>query len=102
MIASDRFCHKRELWDKFKKQAVTVCDLGPNGTNDEMLLNFRGLYFRQHMPSKRGRKIWILADAETYYCYKAIPYLRKEGDKPAVNIGVKVVKMFVEPIHNTC
>ena len=77
-----------------------MCDLGPNGTNDEMLLNFRGLYFRQHMPSKRGRKIWILA--ETYYCYKAIPYLRKEGDKPAVNIGVKVVKTFVEPIHNTC
>ena len=53
------------------------------------------------MPSKPGRygiKYWILADAKNYYCYNAIPYLGKEGDTPAVNLGAQVVKNLVKPI----
>ena len=56
------------------------------------------------MPSKPGRygiKYWILADTEDHYCYNAIPYLSKEGDAPAVNLGAQVFKNLVEPIKGT-
>ena len=56
------------------------------------------------MPSRPGRygiKYWILADAKNYCCYNAIPYLGKEGDTPAVNLGAQVVKNLVEPIKGT-
>ena len=56
------------------------------------------------MPSKRGRygiKYWILADSKNHYCYNAIPYLGKEGDAPAVNLGAQVVKNLVEPMKGT-
>ena len=56
------------------------------------------------MPSKPGRygiEYWILADAENHYYYNAIPYLGKEGDAPAVNLGPHVVKNLVEPTKET-
>ena len=56
------------------------------------------------MPSKPGRygiKFWILADAEKHYYYNAFPYLGKERDKIAANLGATVVKKLVEPILNT-
>ena len=56
------------------------------------------------MPSKPGRygmKYWILADTESHYCYNTIPYLGKEGDAPAVNLGAQVIKNLVEPIKGT-
>ena len=31
----DKFCHVRELWDKFIKQSESLYDLGPNTTIDE-------------------------------------------------------------------
>ena len=50
---NDKFCHVRELWDKFIEQSQSLYNLGPNATIDEMLLKFRGRYsFRQYMPSK--------------------------------------------------
>ena len=70
-----------------------------------MLQKFCGFCrFRQYMPSKPERcgiKYWILADAENSYCYNVIPYLGKEGDAPAVNLGAQVVKNLVEPIKGT-
>ena len=90
---------------KFIEQSQSLYDLGPNATIDEILLKFRGrCSFRQYMPSKPGRygiKFWILADAEKHYCYNAFPYLGKERDKIATNLGATVVKKHVEPIHNT-
>ena len=56
------------------------------------------------MPQKPGRysiNYWILADAESHYCFNTIPYLGKEGDTPAVNLGATVVAKLVEPIRNT-
>ena len=52
-------------------------------------------------PGWYGIKYWILADAESHYCFNAIPYLGKEGDTPAVNLGATVVTKLVEPICNT-
>ena len=70
-----------------------------------MLQKFRGrCKFRQYIPSKPGRygiKYWIIADAENHYCYNAIPYLGKETEFPAVNLGAQVVKSLVEPIKAT-
>ena len=101
----DRFGHIREAWDTFNNRCRELYGLGPHTTIDEMLQKFRGrCRFRQYMPSKPGRygiKYWILADAKNHYCYNAIPYLGKEGDAPAVNLGAQVVKNLVEPIKGT-
>ena len=70
-----------------------------------MLQKFRGrCRFRQYLPQKPGQygiKYWVLADAKSHYCFNAIPYLGKEGDIPAVNLGATVVTKLVEPICNT-
>ena len=53
------------------------------------------------MPSKPGRygiRYWILTDAEKHYCYNAIPYLGKEQNAAAVNLGAHVIKNLVEPL----
>ena len=39
---NDKFCHVRELWDKFIEKSQSLYDLGPNVTIVEMLLKFRG------------------------------------------------------------
>ena len=79
--------------------------MGSFRTIDEMLLKFSGRFsFRQYMPSKPGRygiKFWILADAQNHYCYNAMPYLGKDGDKVAVNLEATVVKILIEPLHNS-
>ena len=102
---NDRFEHICEVWDTFNNRCRELYGLGPHTTIDEMLQKFRGrCRFRQYMPSKPGRydiKYWILADAENHYYYNAIPYLGKEGDAPAVNLGAHVVKNLVEPIKGT-
>ena len=46
-------------------------------------------------------KYQILVDAESHYCFNTIPYLRREGNTPAIKLGVTVVTKLVEPIHNT-
>ena len=101
----DRFGHIREVWDTFNNRSREFYGLGPHTTIDEMLQKFRGrCRFRQYMPSKPGRygiKYWILDDAENHYCYNTIPYLGKEGDAPAVNLGAQVAKNLVEPIKGT-
>ena len=101
----DRFGHIREVWDTFSNRCRELYGLGTYTTIDEKLQKFRGrCRFRQYMPSKPGThgiKYWILADAQNHYCYNAIPCLGKEGDAPAVNVGVQVVKNLVEPIKRT-
>ena len=52
-------------------------------------------------PGRYGIKYWIFADSKNHYCYNAIPYLGKEGDAPAVNLGAQVVKNLVEPMKGT-
>ena len=101
----DRFGYICKVWDTFNNRCREVYGLGPHTFIDEMLQKFLGrCRFRQYMPSKPGRygiKYWILDDAENHYCYNTIPYLGKEGDAPAVNLGAQVVKNLVEPIKGT-
>ena len=52
-------------------------------------------------PGRYGIKYWILADAESHYYFNAIPYLGKDGNTPAVNLGWTVVTKLVGPIRNT-
>ena len=101
----NRFGHIREACELFNNCCWELYGLGPHVTIDEMLQKFCGrCRFRQYMPQKPGRygiKYWILADAESHYCFNAISYLGKEGDTPAVNLGATVVTKPVEPICNT-
>ena len=95
----DRFGHIREVWDTFNNRCRELYGLGPRTTITEMLQKFRcRCRFRQYMSSKPGRygiQYWILADAEYHYWYNAIPYLGKEGDAPAVNLGAKVIILLL-------
>ena len=101
----DRFGHVREAWELFNDRCRELYGLGPHVTIDEMLQKFRGsCSFRHYMPQKPGRygiKYWNLCDAESHYCYNAIPYLGKEDNTPAVNLGATVVTKLVESIRNT-
>ena len=101
----DRFGHIREVWDTFNNRCRELYGLGPHTFIDEMLQKFRvHCIFRQYMPSnsgKHGIKYWILADTENHYSYNAIPYLGKEGDALALNVGVQVIKNLVQPIKGT-
>ena len=56
------------------------------------------------MPSKPGGyliKNWILVDAENHHCDNAIPYLGKECNAPASNLGTHVVKKLVESLKGS-
>ena len=101
----DRFGHVREAWEIFNNRCRELYGLGLHVTIDEMLQTFHGrCRFRQYMPQKPRRygiKYWILADAESHYCFNAIPYLGKEGDTPALNLGATAVTKLVEPMRNT-
>ena len=73
----NRCGHIREAWEIFNSQCRELCGLGPHVTIDEMLQKFRGrCRFRRYMPQKPERygiKYWVLADAESHYCFNAIP-----------------------------
>ena len=101
----DKSCHIREVRGKLISEARKLYHLSPYGTLDKILLKFTGqCSFRHDMRSKPERyclKFWILADARNYYCYNAMTYLGKDGEKIAVNLGATVVKKLVEPLHNS-
>ena len=52
-------------------------------------------------PARCRKKFWIFTDAQNHYCYNAMPYFGKYGDKLAINLGAMVVKTLVEPLHNS-
>ena len=101
----DRFGHIWKAWQLFNNWCRELYGLGPHDAIDEMLQKFRRrCRFPQNMPQKPGWysiNYWILADAESHYCFNTIPYLGQEGDTPAVKLGATVVAKLVEPIRKT-
>ena len=69
---------------------------GPHLTVDEHLLVFCGTCpFRQYIPTKPGKygiKVWVLADAENYYCNNLQVYTgARETGTRETNQGARVV-----------
>jgi len=106
--AVDKFAPIRELWNSFAEQCRTVYTPSPYLTVDEQLLGFRGRCpFRQYIKSKPDRygiKLWLCADAETYYVYNLKPYLGREEQKSksrSIPVGTEVVLDLVQPANQS-
>jgi hypothetical protein len=85
----------QELLDLFTAPCRTSYRCGPCVTIDEQLVTFHGnCRFRMYIPSKPGKyglKMWVMADADTFYCANAQLYAGKVGNRPDVGQGSRVV-----------
>jgi len=106
--AADKFAPIRDLWNYFGEQCRTMYTPSPYLTVDEQLLGFRGRCpFRQYIKSKPDRygiKLWLCADAETYYVYNLHPYLGREerrGNSTKLPVGTEVVLSLVQPLEQS-
>ena len=54
-----------------------------------------------YQANQDGTKFWVLADSASHYYYNIIPYLGKESEKVATNLGAKAVKSSDAPIFTS-
>ena len=77
-LRTDKFCDIRELCDSVMVNCRNNWEAGQFVTVDEQLVPFRGRCpFRMYIankPAKYGIKLFMVADAEHFYCINAIPY----------------------------
>jgi hypothetical protein len=103
--ATDKLAAIRQIWDVFLSNCTSNYKPSAYLTVDEQLVPFRGnCKFRVCMKSKPGKygiKIWICADAETFYCCNAQIYVEKEGGRTETGQGSRVVKDLVTPYYNS-
>jgi len=104
--ATDKFAPIRDLWNLFVEQNRKLYTLSAYMTVDEQLLGFRGKCpFRQYIKSKPDRygiKLWICADAETFFVFTMKPYLGREEAairNRTVSPGAEVVLKLMEPLE---
>ncbi|XP_066970873.1 piggyBac transposable element-derived protein 4-like isoform X3 [Macrobrachium rosenbergii] len=103
----DKFAAFRKFFEKFVDNCISNYNISEYATVDEMLAAFRGKCpFRVYMPSKPakyGIKIFILADAKTFYVSRMEVYLGKQPEGPFVidNSGAAVVKRLVSHINGS-
>lgn len=78
---NDLHCKVRPLVTRLERGFAEAYTPGKNITVDEGLVKFNGrLSFKQYMPMKPdkfGIKVWLLADADTYYVPRFQVYLGK-------------------------
>ena len=81
----DRFGLIRELWDAVIENCKKNWISGPVLTVDEQLEGLRGrclfCMYISNKPAKYGIKIFMVCDADSFYCLNAFPYLGK-GSAP--------------------
>ena len=65
-------------------------------SEDEAMIKFQGRsYLKQYMPmkpTKRGIKVWVLADSHNGYFSRLEVYTGKQGDRVETGLGSRVVK----------
>ncbi|XP_029636826.1 uncharacterized protein LOC115212126 [Octopus sinensis] len=103
----DKFTPFIKFFEKFVDNRISNYKLSEYATVDEMFAAFRRNYpFRIYMPSKPakyGIKIFILADAKTFYVSCMEVYMGKQQEGPSVvdNSGTAVVKWLVSHINGS-
>lgn len=101
----DKLAPIRSIFDKWIQRMKILYCPGDFITVDEQLLPFRGrTQFTQYIPSKPakyGIKLWVAADAETYYAYNMQVYVGRDRNcAPEVNQGSRVVLEMTEGIFS--
>ena len=101
----DNFCLIRELWESVIVNCTTSWIPGPVLTVDEQLQSCRARCpFRMYLPNKPakyGIKIFMVCDADSYYCINAIPYLGKDSSpelRDGVNQGEYFTMQLLQPM----
>lgn len=102
---NDLLCKVRPLVTRLEQKFAEAYIPGKNITVDEGLVKFNGrLSFKQYMPvkpDKFGIKVWLLADADTYYVPRFQVYLGKNRTNSELfqrkGLGYYVVWTLGEP-----
>ena len=102
---SDALCKVRPLVDLLQDRFSAAYIPGKNISVDEGLVKFNGrLAFKQYMPlkpNKFGIKVWLLADADTYFVPRYQIYLGKDRNNEELfkrkGLGYYVVWTLGEP-----
>ena len=105
---ADLLCNVRPLVTLLEQKFFETYTPGKNITVDEGLVKFNGrLSFKQYMPMKPdkfGIKVWLLADADTYYVPRFQVYLGKNRTNSDLfrqkGLGYYVVWTLGEPYLN--
>ena len=95
----------QEMFEMFLLKCRSSYKCGPSVTIDEQLITFHGhCRFRMFIPSKPGKyglKLWMMADAETFYCADAQLYAGRVGNQADVGQGKRVVLDLSQSISGT-
>lgn len=94
----DKLYKVRPLLDKIQENFDPSCSLAI----DESIIKFKGRSsIKQYLPkkpTKRGYKVWTLAD-KSGYCYRYEIYTGKVGNQVTKNLGEKVVNNLTTDLH---
>jgi hypothetical protein len=103
--ATNKLAAIRQIWNLFLSNCTSNYKPSADLTVDEQLVPFRGnCKFRVYIKSKSGKygmKIWIFADAETFYCRNTQIYVGKERGRTETGQESRVVKGLVTPCYNS-
>ena len=106
--ANDKLAKLRPLITLLERKFCEIYIPGKNLSVDEALVKYNGrLSFKQYMPakpSKFGIKVWLLADADTYFVPRFQVYLGKGREESQLfrekGLGHYVVWTLSEPYLN--
>ncbi|XP_017483958.1 PREDICTED: piggyBac transposable element-derived protein 4-like [Rhagoletis zephyria] len=100
----DKLAPIRFIFDKWVQRLKVSYCVGDFVTVDEQLVPYRGRSpFTQYIPSKPakyGLKLWVAADAETFYAYNMQVYVGRDRNcATEVNQGQRVVLDMTEGLN---
>ena len=101
----DKLGKVRPVLEHMTERFKSVYNPGRDIAVDEAMVKFQGRStLKQYMPkkpTKRGIKVWVLAESSTGYFSRLEVYTGKKANKKAEKgLGEKVVKSLTQDFHN--
>jgi len=102
--AYDRLGKVRPVLDHLQSRFSAVFTPAQDLAIDEAMIKFQGRSsMKQYMPmkpTKRGIKVWVLADSTNGYFSRLEVYTGKKGNRTEHNLGSRVVKELTSDFQN--
>ena len=99
---SDRLAKVRPIFEYINKQYLDVYQPGRDVSVDEAMMKFQERSaLKQYIPLKpikRGIKVWVLADANGYFCNMQL--YRGRENSTEKGLGARVVKELTAPLQH--
>ncbi len=100
----DRLAKVRPVLEHLKTRFSVVYTPGQDLSVDEAMIKFQGRSsMKQYMPkkpTKRGIKVWVLADSSNGYFSRLQVYTGKKGNTTEHNLGSRVVKDLTQDFQH--